>query len=91
MAVQVDMCMAAFYDNSIHVIVSDGKATHFWSDRWIDGQCVVDFTPDLVDAVPSSQAQLCVGAHSSADPCMDEGRARSANGSYLDAVPRFQT
>jgi hypothetical protein len=52
MAVQVDPCTTSFFHSLVHVVVGDGKATVFWNDRWIDGQCIIDFAPDLVEVVP---------------------------------------
>jgi hypothetical protein len=52
MAVQVDPCTTTFFHSLVHVVVGDGKAPVFWNDRWIDGQCIIDFAPDLVEVVP---------------------------------------
>jgi hypothetical protein len=52
LAVQTDPCTAAFFHNSIHVVVGEGMATLLWSDKWIDGRCIADFAPDLVNVVP---------------------------------------
>jgi len=36
---------------SLHILVGDGKATLFWSDRWLDGDTIKELAPDLFQSI----------------------------------------
>ena len=39
------------FQASIYVVLGDGNAALFWSDRWLDGQSLMDIAPCLCNAV----------------------------------------
>jgi hypothetical protein len=45
----------AFFRASICCEVGDGTSTFFWSDPWLQGRCIEDLAPDLVDVVQQRQ------------------------------------
>ncbi|OEL34948.1 hypothetical protein BAE44_0004033, partial [Dichanthelium oligosanthes] len=53
--VHVDSITQAFFNASIRCEVGDGLSTLFWSDPWLDGQCLATSMPELVDVVPAQR------------------------------------
>jgi hypothetical protein len=49
--IQEDPITTAFFKASIRCTVGNGHSTSFWTNPWVDGQCIADFTPDLFEAV----------------------------------------
>ena len=39
------------FQASIYVVLGDGNGALFWSDRWLDGQSLMDIAPCLCNAV----------------------------------------
>jgi hypothetical protein len=48
---QTDPVTESFFKSSINCVVRDGARTFFWSDPWLDGQCIANLAPELVEAV----------------------------------------
>jgi hypothetical protein len=58
MPVNVDSCTSAFFHISVSVEMGDSESTLFWRDRWLGGDYVADFAPDLLAAVPRCKQGL---------------------------------
>lgn len=56
-------------------ILGDGTTTLFWTDRWIDGQCIKAFAPAVFRAVPKRRHGLTV-----ADAVNNNGWTRDLSG-----------
>jgi hypothetical protein len=45
--------VVTMFEASLLVLVGDGKATLFWSDRWLDGATIKELALDLFQAIPT--------------------------------------
>jgi hypothetical protein len=43
---------SAFFRASVHFSLGDGNIFWFWTDPWLQRQCIADIAPDLLGAVP---------------------------------------
>jgi hypothetical protein len=53
--VHEDPATEAFFKASIKCMIGNGVDTLFWSDPWVDGECINSFASDLVDTVSRRQ------------------------------------
>ena len=50
---KAEKVVQAMFSASIYVELGDGRKALFWTDRWLQGQSVVDLAPCLFNAVGS--------------------------------------
>jgi hypothetical protein len=53
--VQEDPTTEAFFKASITCVIGNGRNTIFWSDPWLDGECIISLAPDLLGTVSRRQ------------------------------------
>jgi len=47
----------AFFSVAVNSVIGDGANTLFWTDRWLNGQCIADLAPRLFAAIPKRRVK----------------------------------
>ena len=53
LSIPVQQQVRQFFNASVISVVGNGTNTFFWSDRWLNGQRIQDFAPEVVNMVSS--------------------------------------
>jgi hypothetical protein len=53
LSIPVQQQVRQFFKSSVCSVVGNGTNTFFWSDRWLNGQRIQDFAPEVVSMVSS--------------------------------------
>jgi hypothetical protein len=50
--IEIPINAKALFNSVVTSIVGNGEKILFWKDRWLNGNCIADFTPHLIQIIP---------------------------------------
>ncbi|WVZ62062.1 hypothetical protein U9M48_011850 [Paspalum notatum var. saurae] len=61
--IQIPTQAEALFKMAVEVTIGNGEDTLFWTDKWLQGRSVANFTPDLYRAIPKRTAKNRTMSH----------------------------
>jgi hypothetical protein len=49
----------AIFDSATSYVLGNSERAWFWTDRWLEGQRVADFAPNMVKMVSNRRLKAC--------------------------------